>query len=42
LSDDRKNVRGVAGGVVAGVAVPAAFKANNDGFTGRLQITRSW
>jgi Porin subfamily len=30
------------GGVVTGVAVPAAFKANNDGFTGRLQITRSW
>ena len=27
----------------AGVVVtPAAFKANNDGFTGRLQISRSW
>jgi hypothetical protein len=25
-----------------GVTAPAAFKANNDGFTGRLQITRSW
>ena len=29
-------------GSAATVATPAAFKANNDGFTGRLQITRSW
>jgi hypothetical protein len=34
-----------AGSIVntAGVIVaPAAFKSNNDGFTGRLQISRSW
>jgi hypothetical protein len=34
------------GGTVIGttgvVTTPAAFKSNNDGFTGRLQISRSW